>query len=565
MQHETDTALLLKSDLSKVLIFHPEDFDIVSRIRGVDVAVVFCPYLYNQVRVLAPSLKVVFPLQAMGEGGDLWITAEERARKASKVISGVADPLLQTADIDHWQFDYFNFLTLYALRWNEVARGFTQLRLGGELIVPCPDMPWKYGFYSFIPSKIMLHYLRGNPRTRAIPYKSRMPRLLIGIPDVTATPEPLRSHLFYLPATHRHQNILQALINDEPGTLIKAPYYDVDYSCNSAAYLAKPSYTQLRDVCVLFVRQGVPLKKIFNEITEEFFSGIPISGHDMRRQAHLLEHDFVYQILFFLNLRAAFRALDFKTLHISMHHTALHGPLLSFAIERGAKVVVTPHSFVQGMPFPAHSNWSYLSHPLQDYFWDRYHQTFRRTTHWKSLCDSTTRPSRPLAGLELSSILIVLNGTGWSHTCLIDMKKYIFDLNNLITSTRELGLNFSIRAKPNANFSKLIADFIPGIDTQLAHGSEAPLQELFASASLTVCFDSQSSLAIEALENSCPVVFVTAATRDPTMDLNYFDDMLIPKFSLSGLVSQLDQWARDAGNFQKFNLFQRLNYRSKCH
>lgn len=560
----SELEILSREDVSKVIILHTEDFAVVSKLNNVHVAVVFCPYLYHYVRKLAPGLRVVFPLAATSDGADLWRVSEDRARQASDYLGKVSFGELQAGELQHWQFDYFNFLTLYALRWNEIAAKFAKLTLAGTFYIPMQDRPWRYGFYSFIPSSCLSFYIKSLVSIVPIHYHSDESREINVVPTFASLVDLEFDKLYYLPATQRHRSDLQCLVDLHPGAVIQAPYYDVPYQSTHIIRSLPVGADKLNSISANFLRSGVDLAKLFRSLIEALLAGIPLSDMQLAQQSTLLETDFVSQVLLLNNLRGTFEHSQLRYLCISMHLTPWHGPLLSFAIERKLDIEVMPHSYVQGMPFPISGSFSFCAHPIQDYFWDRYHQMWRRVTHWGG--QSLTAPVN-MSDIDdtddLNSILIVLNGCGWSHTCLINMRQYIEDLDQLVSALMKMSISFDVRGKPDANFTSLIGDLIPKLSSSMERCTGAILDDILPSYDLVICFDSQSSLAIRALDIGIGVVFVRSASKDPTMDLCYFDQALIEYYDLDDLIRQVNNWKNNVESYQKFRKFQRLNYLTK--
>ena len=164
---------------------------------------------------------------------------------------------------------------------------------------------------------------------------------------------------------------------------------------------------------------------------------------------------------------------------------------------------------------------------------------------------------------DLNSILIVLNGCGWSHTCLINMRQYIEDLDQLVSALMKMSISFDVRGKPDANFTSLIGDLIPKLSSPMERCTGAILDDILPSYDLVICFDSQSSLAIRALDIGIGVVFVRSASKDPTMDLCSFDQALIEYYDLDDLIRQVNNWKNNVESYQKFRKLQRLNYLTK--
>ena len=560
---DNDLGLLADKRLTKVCIFHPDDFDCVSRIHSVDVIVVFCPYLYHHVRNVVPSVRVVLPLSVTSQVDALWRTGDYRSRAAARLLSELLASTLDLSCIEHWQFDSFSKLLTYYLRWSELGANFSALNLGGKFIVPRTNQPWRYGYYSAIPSSKIASAISESTTCDVVMHKSSNSRVLSVLPCIPFLPKggPPAS-INYLPATHVHKIEIQEIVDRQPSIILESQHYHTAYTGTHSAPLDRVSLSQTIKIARMLRENGFNIYHAYQDIVRTLLPSEDDSSI-LNLQSKLLADDMLKQILLFKTMCSHLDGVPLDVLNLSAHTTSLHGPIVSYAESRDMEINVFPHSNFQSFPFQESRKLKLFSHPTQESVWNTASRTWRDTVPWRAISRGIigSKNSEPHSS-KLLEVSIVLNGTGWSHTCQVNLVQYLSHLMELISICRELGLQVSVRSKPNANFSLLLANYLNDDLYQSAKVDAAEDSEFPEGASLIIMFDSDTSFGIRCLEKGLPLISVSATTINPAFDLLYYRIDLVPHLSIYEAALKLKTWMKSESAFRDFKNKQHDQYLS---
>ena len=556
-----DSSLLSNPWLTKVCIFHTEDFECVSKMSGVDVIVVFCPYIYQNVKTLLPQLPVVFPLEITSHADPVWLLAERRGRRASEVLEAALSALNVTF-INHWQFDFFSKFVSYYCRWQELARSFSGLRLAGKFIIPSTLKPWRYGFHSMIPAREIAAAIRDKVSLSVVNYKSLNCRLLRELPFPPAIKiGEEQCSLNYLPATNVHQPEIQKIISSQKSIILTSPYYNTPYSGDYKSDRCLLSWQDARKTLKLLRSRGVNIYSVYDEI----LSALIDEGSDSvvrSEQRKLFADDLLKQLYFFYLLENSLSNVSLNLLNISGHVTPLHGPLFSFAARRELDINVYPHSYFQSFAVPCYEKAKLLAHPVQREVWDPYRSCWRQTMAWSQISRQASI-SGDGKEKQLKSILIVLNGTGTSHTCFINAAHYFMYLAELITLCARMQVQCILRPKPNANFTHLLNDYLSKDVLRMCAFDANEATEQLETYDMVILYDTDTSFGIQCLERRIPLIFVTGVTVNPSFDLLYYESDIVPRFTIYEAAKNLHNWVISSESFLSFRMRQKERY-LKC-
>jgi hypothetical protein len=558
---DRDCSLLSNPRLTKVCIFHIDDFECVSKMSGVDVVVVFCPYIYQHVKTLVPQLPVVFPLAITSQADPFWLLAERRARRAS-VILETALSALNVAFINHWQFDFFLKFVSYHSRWRELARSFSCLRLAGRFIIPSALKPWRYGFYSMIPGREIAAAIGHEVSLTVVNHQSLNCRLLREFPSPpTIKSGEAQCSLNYLPATNAHQPEIQKIILSQKSIILTSPYYNTPYFGDYKSDRSLLSWRDARKTLKLLRAKGVNIYSVYDEI----LSGLIGDDSDsvlLSEQRKLFVDDLLKQLYYFYLIENSLSNVSLNMLNISGHVTPLHGPLFSFAARRGLDVNIYPHSYFQCFTLPNYEKTKLLAHPVQREVWDQYRLSWRQTVPWSRVLHQEGISELGIKK-QLRRVLIVLNGSGTSHTCFINAAHYFMYLAELIALCSQMQVQCILRPKPNANFTHLLKDYLSEDVLSMCAFDMCDVTEQLETCDMVIMYDTDTSFGIQCLDRGIPLIFVTGVTINPSFDLLFFESDVVPRFTIYEAVKNLQNWARSRESFRSFGMRQMERY-LKC-
>jgi len=550
--------------LNKVIIFHTEDFAAVSKVSDIDLAIVFCPLLYQHIRSQIPNLKIVLPVAATSENPNRRKAASRKAVESSDFLRDSIKDNLSIPFVEHWQRDYYFFYSNYLTRWEEISQNFLSLNPKGKLIVPIISaQAWRYGFHSAIPALSIIEILKGNSSIIIVPliYGAESSRFINCVPthidSKVSSNVPITA--FYLPATQYHSSQYQKIIGPN-SLMIESPVYSVRYDHKYSMSYARIPNSQFKALIRAMKAIGVDLRRIFTELVNLQLSSTAIGSQVLRYQASIYMQDFLCQYIFYKNLEKNLEKIQVKKLLMTTHTTPFHGPLYSYFVSKKLHVDILPHSSHVDYPFPCAENVRQLAHFSQSYFWDRYSERWCKADQANIIENSASIPnSMASVNNSLRSVLLVLNNQCITHTPFFDVAKYLRLLNSLVEGINLLGLRASIRVKPSASVSKLLSDYSSALGLAIRSEADGPLPDVLRSHDLIILYGWPTAAGVAALQHRRPVIACGAGSNDP-MYMLPFDDRLIETLSVEDLLLKLDRWRRLPKDYENYVEAQRYSH-----
>ncbi len=538
----------------RILALHRVDLDAAAqllaqlRARGdVDdsaVVTVFDPVVHTYAVLNGHSRVQLIPLPFC----EVSTGATPRAWSATRSLSAAVDQVLADevpeAAGAAWCGHWLQFVHLVSLGWQGIARHVAQRLKGDRIHVLLPDLPYAFGFHSFLPGVVVSDVLRSAGLSVQL-YGSVVPPADAPLlPDVlpsdgTASPD-LLVHLptcFYDAATF----VDEVQASGRRALVLPAQFYDAPTDGLARCPMVAPSVLAARLPAADLVRIDRLLGRLGELLTRHLGPFVPAAALLQRQVAALLE-GFRHNALVFFTLEQALGRRPPRTLLLSNHEGGFHGALFSFARRHAARLVLVPHSKIFNVPVKSRGHdLLCLTHPLQagDVFdLDGNRLTAARLDFREPLQQGGV-PPRPLATLG-----IVLNTLSDTGMVVPDLQAYVDGLRRLLLWCSAHGVACRIRSRPNGSALVMLSAALGVTPESLADQQGGSITDFGRACGLLVGYDTPTSGLFDLLNQGMPVVQGRSRRLGPE-EWTIVDDNVVPQHTVPELLAQLDAWQAD--------------------
>lgn len=452
---------------------------------------------------------------------------------------------------------YYIFLTLkwYSGLWDELG---TRLA-GAKMYIFICDNPATYYFNSFIPSVLLLWYLKshdiefsGYTYGATADVSSLVPDLS-GM-DADSGIEQILTHLptCWYDVNYFHQEIRASgkqIIN------IEAKHFNIPVPTQKTLSLVNANDVfhslpeLLRDTINAFSQRVV-------ETLDRCLATYLVVGSYRERQVQHLGMLYRCQLLTYYQLNQHFEHSKPSKILLSDHDTGFHGPIVSFARKHFLPILMLPHSKSSTDIEFKYSNIMAMTHPIQG------REIF--DPHGKSVFNAhllypETFTSSNFISVGIKTISLLLNAYSLNGIYFTRWSTYMEGIRRILAWSEKNGIELKIRCKPSYSILSLLAKEF-GLDTAILYKNMTEsMDQHVTSCDLCLMYDSPTTGELFFLKNSVPILNPIDRPLTPN-ELAIGNSLIIPQESISANLRRLDEFKSDPVSFADFRNKQFRNY-----
>ena len=477
----------------------------------------------------------------IAHGVTLQVLAATRAVcvAADAVMASVIPAARGAAWCGHW-LQYMHFT---AIGFRQLARRMLPALAGSKLHVLLPDLPFRFGYHSFVPGLVLADVVSQAGGTVQL-YSTPMAPWdapLLPDPAAHAGPVGLLCHLptcFYDAALFSQE--IQAA--GRPALVLPSQVYDAPVQGLPTVPLVPPPTLADRLAPTQLAQLEAALDRLGGMLSAHLQPLIAAPG-PLAAQVRALVDGYRLNALLYLALAQRFGAAPPATLLLSNHDAGLHGAMHSFARAHGVRTVMVPHAKVYPDPLTTYAHDILcLGHPLQG--GDVLDLDSQRMP-WASLSFGEVRRPIPATPRPLATLGIVLNSVSLNCMCWVDVQVYLAGLTRLRAWCAAQGVACRIRCRPNGSVMSLLQGALQLSDADLLRDQQGSIADFGGGCDLVLGYDLPTSGMLELLAAGVPVMQALCRRLGP-QEWRAVDAGVVPQLMLDDLLPRLQSLAADA-------------------
>lgn len=452
---------------------------------------------------------------------------------------------------------YYLFLTLkwYFGLWNELGNRLADSKAH---IFIC-DNPATYYFNSFIPSILLLWYLKSHDIEFVGYTYGATADLSSLIPDLSSMDEDERIEqmLTHLPTCMYDANYFYQEIRAAEKSIIniEAKHFNTPLPAKKTLSLVNandvfPSLPEpLRDTIDAFSHR-------IKETLDICLAPYLVIGSYRERQVHNLGTLYRYQLMTYYQLNQYFEPSKPSKIILSDHDAGFHGPIISFAKKHSLPVFFLPHSKSIGNIEFTYRNITALTHPMKAQ--EIYDANGKSVLHLQIAYPEIFSSSSIFTG-GMKIVSLLLNGLSLNGIYFRRCTPYLDGIRQIVAWCKENNINLKIRCKPSYSIISILAKDI-GVDaSMLLKNANESMDEHIKDCDLCLMYDAPTTGVLHFLKNSIPILNPIVGTlTDAQMEMVNHD--VVPPEGIDAILLRLKGFKSDPVRFFNFRNAQFRNY-----
>lgn len=467
--------------------------------------------------------------------------------------------IVPDVSIAAWQhlnlYYLFMMLKWYSGLWN----GLGNKLVGTQAHIFICDNPATYYFNSFIPSVLLLWYLKSHGIEFSGYTYGATDDVSLSIPDLSGVNEDghIEQMLTHLPTCWYDVNYFHQEIKASGKQIIniEAKHFNIPVPAHKTLSLVNandvfPGLPEpLRDTIDAFLQRVV-------ETLDRYLAPYIVVGSYRERQVQHLGTLYRCQLLTYYQLNQHFEHSKPSKILLSDHDTGFHGPIVSFARKHFLPILLLPHSKISTDVEFEYRNITALTHPIQG---REISDAGGKSVFNARLLYPETFSGSSLVGKGIKTVSFLLTAYSLNGVCFSRWASYIEGIRRIVAWSEENGIELKIRCKPSYSLFHLLAAEIGCDKTILYKNMAESMEQHVASCDLCLMYDSPTSADLYFLKNSVPILNLVDRPLTPN-ELAMCNPLVVPRESVGAGLRRLDGFKSDPVCFAAFRNAQFRNY-----
>lgn len=467
--------------------------------------------------------------------------------------------IVPDVSIAGWQHTnlYYLFMMLkwYSGLWDKLG-----VRLAGAKVhLFICDNPATYYFNSFIPSVLLLWYLKSHDIEIAGFTYGATEEVSSLIPDLSGVDEGghIEQILAHLPTCWYDINYFYQEIRaaGKPIINIEAKHFNIPLPAQKTLPLVNASEVfpglpeSLRNTIDAFTQCVV-------KTLDRCLASYTIIASYRERQVRHLGTLYRCQLLTYHQLNRYFEHSKPSKILLSDHDAGFHGPIVSFARKHFLPILLLPHSKISADTEFDYGNITALTHPVQG---REIFDPHGKTVFNAHLLYPEVFSSSNLVSEGIKTVSLLLNAYSLNGIYFTRWHSYMEGIRRIIAWSKGNGIELKIRCKPSYSIFFLLARE-SGLDLATLHQNmTVSMDQHVASCDLCLMYDHPTTAELYFLKNSVPILNPVIGPLSP-IELAMSNPLIIPRENLDATLRRLDGFKSDPVSFAAFRNLQFRNY-----
>ncbi|MGZ5599461.1 MAG: hypothetical protein ACXWFX_02600 [Methylobacter sp.] len=452
---------------------------------------------------------------------------------------------------------YYLFITLkwYSGLWEKLGEKLADSKVH---VFIC-DTPATYYFNSFIPSLLLLCYLKGHDIEFSGYTYGELPDDTDLIPDLSGINSTNHQEqiLIHFPTCMYDANYFYQEARATGKTLIniQAKHFDIPIPTHKTLPLV-----HAKEILASFPQSIREKISAFSEqlttTLDSFLAPYIVIPNYRARQIQHISQLYCAQLITYFQLNSHFEHSKPSKILLSDHDAGFHGPIVSFAQKHSLPVLLLPHSKTSGDIEFRYRNIIALTHPMQAQ--EILDPNANRVLNLLIAYPETFVSSSEFTG-NIRRISILLNAMSLNGIYFRRYETYFDGIRQIIDWCKKNNVEYKVRCKPSYSLIALLAEKV-GIDAgELVQNITESMEEHVKDCGLCILYDTPTSGALYFLKNSIPILnpVVGSLTRAEMAIVN--PDVILPE-SIETTLQRLNGFKADPVKLFTFRNMQFKNY-----
>ncbi len=466
--------------------------------------------------------------------------------------------IIPEVSIAGWQHLNLYYI-LIALKWYTALWENLGNKLSGTKVhLFICDTPGSYYFNSYIPSILLLWYLKcSDIDFSGFTYGSKDEDTHL-IPDLSEKNpnEELEQLLIHVPTCwydikYFFQEMLstgKTLVN------IEAKHFNIPL----------PAIRTLALVEVENTLSGLPeeIRKIIHDFSialteklDQIFESYLVIPNYRQRQIRHITNIYCTQLVTYYQLSRYFEKSKPSRIVLSDHDAGFHGPIISFAQKHSLPVIFLPHSkCVNDIEFK-YRNITVLSHPIHGQ--EIFDANRKSVLNFKIAYPETFSGSTVVSGIKTISLL--LNSLSLNGVYFTSYQPYMHGIRQIVAWCNDKGIALKIRCKPSYSIISLLERDIGISAAELMKNANETMEQHTNGCDLCLMYDMPTTGALHFLQDSIAILNPIVESLAPS-EMTLGNARIVPQESVENTLLRLNRFTSDPSSLFYFRTEQFRNY-----
>jgi hypothetical protein len=452
---------------------------------------------------------------------------------------------------------YYLFMSLkwYTPLWDELGGLFADSKVH---IFIC-DNPAAYYFHSFLPSFLLLWYLKSHDIEFSGYSYGEKPDTSDLIPDLSGEnsdqhPEQILTHL---PTCMYDFGYFDQEVRATGKMLInvEARYFTTPVQAHKTLGLvnAEQAIATLPEATQQKINAfSEQLTKTLDRLLKPYIV-IPLYR---TRQTQYIGNLYRSQLVTYYQLNRHFTHSKPSKILLSDHDAGFHGPIISFAQQNCLPVLLLPHAKTSADIEFSYNNITALTHPVQGR--DIFDANGRHVIN-EAIIYPETFNSSSLAGEGIKTVSLLLNAQSLNGIFYTRWDDYLNGIRQIVACCKDNEITLKIRCKPSYSIMILLAREV-GLDiATLQQNLAESMDQHVENCDLCLMYDTPTSAALYFLKQSVPILNPVVKPLSPA-ELTMVNTNVVPQESVEAILRRLKGFKSNPMKFSSFRNDQFRNY-----
>ncbi|WP_334168732.1 hypothetical protein [Methylobacter sp.] len=452
---------------------------------------------------------------------------------------------------------YYLFMSLkwYTALWDQLGGLFAHKKVH---IFIC-DNPAAYYFHSFIPSFLLLWYLKSHEIEFSGYSYGEKPDNTDLIPDLSG---------------ENSDDHFEQILTHLPTCMYDFSYFDQEARASGktlinieARYFATPVQAH-KNLGLISAEQTIAALpeesrekiNIFSEqlaaTLDRFLKPYIVIPLYRTRQIAYISNLYRAQLVTYYQLNRHFQRSKPSKILLSDHDAGFHGPIVSFAKENFLPVLLLPHAKTSADIEFKYDNIVALTHPIQGR--DIFDANGRHVIN-EAIIYPETFSSSSLTSEGIKTVSLLLNAQSLNGIFYTRWADYLDGIRKIVAWCKDNDIALKIRCKPSYSIMTLLAREI-GLDIATLHQNLAEsMDQHVENCDLCLMYDTPTSAALYFLKQSVPILNPVVKPLSPA-ELTMVNANVVPQESVDAILRRLKGFKSNPMNFSSFRNTQFRNY-----
>lgn len=453
---------------------------------------------------------------------------------------------------------YYLFISVkwYTALWDEIGSLFADTT---KVHIFICDNPAAYYFHSFIPSFLLLWYLKSHEIEFSGYSYGEKPDNADLMPDLSGenSGEHLEQILTHLPTCMYDFAYFDQEVRATGKTLINI----------EARYFTTPirAHKNLGLISAEQIIETLPesSQEKINAFSEQLAATLDrllkpyiVIALYRTRQISYICNLYRSQLVTYYQLNQHFKHSKPSKILLSDHDAGFHGPIVSFAQENFLPVLLLPHAKTSADIEFRYDNIVALTHPIQGR--DIFDGNGRHVIN-QAIIYPETFNSSSLFSEGVRTVSLLLNAQSLNGIFYTRWADYLNGIRQIVDWCNDNGITLKVRGKPSYSIISLLVREIGFDAAALYQNLHETMEQHVENCDLCLMYDKPTSAALSFLKNSIPILNPVVKPLSPA-ELTMVNANVVPQESVEAILRRLKGFKANPLSFSTFRNTQFRNY-----